>query len=254
MEYDGAAYRGWQRQAGFPTIQQKLEEAVERATGEEADVQGSGRTDTGVHALRQVAHFRTSSRLPDATLLRAINSFLPRDIGVLRCETAPSRFHAQFDAVSKRYLYLVRSSRVAHPIGRRCCYWVPYPLSVAKMRRAARAFLGAQDFRSFANVEKNARTTRRRVYSFKILRSKEFFLFVVEGDGFLLHMVRTMVGTLIEVGRGKIPPARVASILKARDRKKAGPTAPAWGLYLLRVKYRSPSRRPRRKRQRELVE
>ena len=254
IEYDGTAYYGWQRQSGLPTIQQKLEEAVERSTEERAAIQGSGRTDTGVHALRQVAHFRTSTRLPDETLLRAVNSYLPRDIAVLRCETASPRFHAQFDAISKRYVYFVRSSRVAHPVGRRHVWWVPYRLSLEKMRQGALAFLGSHDFRSFANVEKGARGTRRRIYSFKILPSKDLFLFAVEGDGFLLHMVRTMVGTLVEIGRGKMAPSRIPSILEARDRKRAGPTAPACGLYLLRVKYRSKSRRSRRKRVEEFAE
>lgn len=248
IQYDGTDYFGWQRQAGFRSVQQDLEEAIEKVTGEQTVLHGSGRTDTGVHALRQMAHFQTESALSEEKLLRAINSYLPEGVAVTNCQFMPARFHARFDVCSKRYLYLVRSSKIEKPVGRPYVYWVPYVLDLKKMREAAAYFLGKHDFRSFAGADKTEKDSVRVIYSFKIFRRKDRFHFFVEGDGFLLHMVRTMVGTLIEVGRQKIRPIAVKEILEAKDRRKAGPNAPAHGLFLLRVKYASRSRRSKRKK------
>lgn len=248
IEYDGSNYHGWQRQAGFNSIQQELEQAVEKVTGETVVIHGSGRTDTGVHALHQVAHFQTGSKLPDDKIFRALNSYLPEDISVLKVQTATAKFHARFDAVSKRYLYMLRSSKVEKPLSRRFTYWIPQAVDLGKMREGARHFLGAHDFASFAGVGKDPKDTKRTIYSFKIFQRKDLLLFFVEGDGFLMHMVRNMVGTLILVGRGKLAPQTIETILRAKDRKQAGPSAPAHGLYLLRVKYQSRHRKSKRRR------
>ncbi len=237
IQYDGSAYFGWQRQAGFLSIQEKLEEAIERATGEKTVLHGSGRTDTGVHAICQTAHFRANTKLSAEQMLRALNSYLPRDIVVRRCQEVSAKFHARFGARRKRYVYAVCASRIPRALGRAYFHWVPYPLDLKKMRSGAAHFLGKHDFRAFTSSVDKKKNTSRTISSFKVIPSKDLVLFFVEGDGFLQHMVRTMVGSLIEVGRGKMPAQKIGEILKSRNRTKAGPTAPAQGLYLLRVKY-----------------
>lgn len=238
LEYDGTAYCGWQRQAGQPSIQQTLEETIERVTGEKTVLHGSGRTDTGVHAVRQIANFHTARKLPEWQIQRALNAYLPPDISVRRCIAVPMKFNARFDAKAKRYVYAVRATRGAPPLGRMYFHWTPYQLDLARMRAGAKHFLGTHDFDAFADSRRKTRSTRRTIKSFHILARRDRFLFVVESDGFLMYQVRSMVGTLIEVGRGKMAPERIRAILEAKDRRKAGPTAPAHGLFLLRVKYK----------------
>jgi tRNA pseudouridine38-40 synthase len=237
VAYDGSKYFGWQRQDGFDSVQQRIEEALHGLVGERAVVQGSGRTDTGVHALGQVAHFHVATRLDDDRLRHALNGNLPESIRIRRAETCAPDFHARFDAVSKRYLYLVATSRFQPPFARELAHWTYEPLDLAAMRAAAALLVGKHDFRAFGNTGSPRKTTVRTLRALRILAHQRGFGVVAEADGFLYNMVRTLVGTLLEVGRGRFLPEQVRAALETGERTLAGPTAPACGLYLLRVRY-----------------
>ncbi len=240
VAYDGSRFFGWQRQAGFPSIQEALEDALEAVVGERVAVHGSGRTDTGVHALGQTANFHVTTRIEDRRLLPALNAHLPEGIAIRALETCRDDFHAQKDVRAKRYLYLLRTGPVRPPFAREFEHWTPERLDVASMKRAAAAFVGEHDFTSFASHGSPRKSNVRRVSAVHLRERRERVFFVVQGNGFLYNMVRAMVGTLIEVGRGKLAPPAIVEILRARNRRWAGPTAPAAGLYLLRVLYREP--------------
>ncbi|NLK07756.1 MAG: tRNA pseudouridine(38-40) synthase TruA [Firmicutes bacterium] len=239
VEYDGTAYHGFQTQEDphLPTIQSKLEEAVWRICQEKVRVTGSGRTDAGTHALGQVINFQTSSRIPIDKLPKALNSALPRDIRIQEAEYVQTDFHACYDAVAKTYQYVI-DNQPTPSVFRRCyAYHVPHDLDTAKMQKAAAALVGTHDFASFRTSGSSARTSVRTVFQLDVIASGSSITITIKADGFLYNMVRNIVGTLVEVGRGKRQPGCVADILKARDRTKAGPTAPAHGLYLLEVYY-----------------
>ncbi len=240
VAYDGSRFYGWQRQEGFPSIQQALEDALEALLGEHVVVHGSGRTDTGVHALGQTANFHADTRLDDRRLLLALNAHLPEGVAIRRLETCRADFHAQKAAHGKRYLYLVWMGPVRPPFARFLSHWTPEELDVTRMRRGAAFFVGEHDFTSFASRGSPRKSNVRRISAVHLRERRERLSIVVQGDGFLYNMVRAMVGTLIEVGRGKLAPDAIAEILRSRDRRLAGPTAPATGLYLLRVLYREP--------------
>ena len=237
IEYDGTSYAGWQTQAGRPTIQQTLEDAVHRITGERVHVQGSGRTDSGVHALGQAANFRTHAKIPAAKLRLALNALLPPDIVVRRVREAPPDFHAQFDARWKTYRYTILNDRVPTALDRFFCHQVPVPLDVRAMRRAARCLVGRHDFQAFRSEGWREKDTVRTIRRLTIAKNGRVVHITVEGNGFLYNMVRAIAGTLIDIGRGKRPPEDMQKILASRDRKQAGPTAPARGLCLIGVKY-----------------
>jgi tRNA pseudouridine38-40 synthase len=237
IEYDGTSYAGWQTQAGRPTIQQTLEDAVHRITGERVHVQGSGRTDSGVHALGQAANFRTHAKIPAAKLRLALNALLPPDIVVRSVREAPPDFHAQFDAKWKTYRYTILNDRVPTALDRFFCHQVPVPLDVRAMRRAARGLVGRHDFQAFRSEGWREKDTVRTIRRLTIARKGRHVHLTVEGNGFLYNMVRAIAGTLIVIGRGKRPPEDMQKILASRDRKQAGPTAPARGLCLITVKY-----------------
>ncbi len=241
IAYDGSKFFGWQRQEGFFSVQQALEEAYTSVSSETAVVHGAGRTDTGVHALRQVAHLHVATRLDDDRLRHALNHHLPHGVVVRRLETCRDDFHARFDATGKRYLYLVATMRFRPPFGETLAHFVDQPLDFAAMRRASKAFLGEQDFSALATQGSPRKSNVRRVSALHFIARREVFAIVVEGNGFLYNMVRTIAGTLIDVGRGRFPAERVADILASKDRKNAGPTAPPEGLYLLSVRYGEPT-------------
>jgi tRNA pseudouridine38-40 synthase len=241
LAYHGASFFGWQRQEGFVSAQQGLEEALLALTGERVRVVGAGRTDAGVHALGQVASFHTSTRLADERLLFALNAHLPPGLVARALETCADDFHAQKDARGKRYAYLVRTETFPLPFGRDLSHWVPEALDLAAMRQAARAFVGRQDFSSLASAGSPRRSNVRHVRAVHLVVRRAGFALVVEGDGFLYNMVRTLAGTLLEVGRGRRSPESVRALLAARDRRLAGPTAPPEGLYLVRVLYSEPA-------------
>jgi tRNA pseudouridine38-40 synthase len=240
VAYDGTEFFGWQRQDGFASVQAAIEEAILAVTQRHAVVQGAGRTDTGVHALGQVAHAHLETRLDDERLLHALNAHLPKSVVLRRLETCREDFHARFDAVSKRYLYRVETSRFPPALARGAAHWSPHPLDLASMRRAAAALLGRHDFRAFSSTGSPRATTIRTVQRIHFLPRRERLAFVVQANGFLYNMVRTIAGTLLDVGRGRLPADVVQRALESGERKIVGPTAPACGLYLLSVRYPAP--------------
>lgn len=237
LQYDGLPFFGWQVQPRTPTVQQVLQESIGRITGERVHLQGSGRTDAGVHALGQVANFHTSTPIPAWRLARAINSLSPPAIAVLRAQEVPLGFDSRRSAVGKTYRYRVLLSSLRRPLELGRSWQVPYRLNLPRMRRAARHLPGRRDFTSFRSTGCGAADAVRHLRAVTLRRRKDILEFDLEGDGFLRHMVRNIVGTLVDVGRGRIAPEELPSILQARDRRKAGPAAPAAGLYLVEVRY-----------------
>lgn len=237
LEYEGTGTAGWQWQKDRPTIQGQLVRAIEKVLGERVILYAAGRTDAGVHARGQVANFRTAHPMPCERLRAALNAHLPEDITVLGVSETDAAFHAQFSARRKLYRYAVWTGPVRSSIDRKFCYWRCEPLSIERMRRAARHLVGRHDFRAFGTEVPKEKATRRTVYRLGVSRRGRFVYFDIEGDGFLYNMVRAIVGTLLWVGRGKLEPEAVREILRSRDRRKAGPNAPARGLCLERVWY-----------------
>jgi tRNA pseudouridine38-40 synthase len=235
--YDGTDFHGWQRQPGFRTVQEALEEALLRLTGVRTTTTASGRTDAGVHALGQVVHFLTTSRHSTDTFVRALNAMMPRDVRVLDAWDMPQAFHATLDARSKRYRYRIDNGRIASPFQLRYSWHVPQPLDEAAMARASRALLGRHDFRSFETEWPNRTSSVRTILDLTVARDGDFVTLEVEADGFLYNMVRSITGTLMLVGAGKRAEGWVADVLAAESRVEAGPTAPPQGLTLMRVCY-----------------
>jgi tRNA pseudouridine38-40 synthase len=237
LEYDGTNYAGWQRQNNGLAIQQVLEEAIEKLTGERTLTHASGRTDAGVHALGQVVHFDTQSRIPPHKFSLAVNTVLPEDIRVICSVAAKEDFHARFDAMGKTYRYAVCNSASGRAVGRQYCAHVPKALDVEHMQQAAQAFLGAHDFNAFMAQGSPVKSTVRRVYESCVYKQEDMIYFEVAANGFLYNMVRIMAGTLLCVGLGKMRPEHVASLLHGNRREYAGYTAKAKGLTLLRLDY-----------------
>jgi tRNA pseudouridine38-40 synthase len=238
IEYDGTNYLGWQVQAKGPTIQGEIEEKLALLTGEPVRLTGSGRTDSGVHAFEQVAHFKTRSGMDLPSIQRALNSLLPHDIVIKRIEEVDEDFHARKQARSKVYEYRILNRDVRSAIGRGYVWHIPRRLDFKAIKQATGHLLGEHDFSSFRSVGTPTRTAVRRVTRAEWKRGKDGLLrFEIEATGFLKQMVRAIVGTLADVGKGKISPSEFQKILESKDRKKAGPTAPAHGLFLKEVKY-----------------
>jgi tRNA pseudouridine38-40 synthase len=243
LAYDGTDFHGWQRQPAAPTVQGCLEDAIQKLTGASAPVCGSGRTDAGVHALHQVANFHTASSIPCPNLVTALNDLLPPSVRVKAAEEAAPTFHARYAVRSKTYRYRILQTPVGSPFVGRFVYHHPYPLDRGRMAQAARLLQGEHDFTSFAardgQKDEDTKSMVRVIFRSRLLWHPRTLLLVYEvtGNGFLHHMVRNIVGTLLEVGRGKLAPPDVLRILAAHDRTQAGPTAPAQGLCLLKVDY-----------------
>jgi tRNA pseudouridine38-40 synthase len=237
IEYDGTRYFGWQVQDGKPTLQGELERAIQEITGAPATLIGSGRTDAGVHAVGQVANFRTTSRLPEAKWPLALNAHLPPDIRVVTAKDVPLEFHAQFGAKRKTYVYTVLNRDVASAIERDHCHLIRKPLDVRAMNEAATHLVGTHDFRAFGSEMGEKERTVRTIDRAEILPDRALVRFLFRGSGFLYNQVRAMVGTLIEVGLGKVPPDHVKTVLEGKDRTKAGANVPAKGLCLISVEY-----------------
>ena len=237
LEYEGTRYHGWQRQPQKPTIQETLEDAIEQITGEHALVYGASRTDAGVHARGQVANFHIRSALSPKVIHRALNAVLPRDVAILATEEVPDGFNARFSAKSKQYVYTMRNDPVRSVMDRAFHWHFPWPLDVSEMRNAAESLLGRHDFRSFCAAGSHSKDFVREVTALEVASDGAYITVRIEGNGFLYKMVRSIVGTLVEVGRGKIASPEVAHILQTRDRRLTGPTAPAAGLCLVHVSY-----------------
>ncbi len=247
LAYDGTDFRGWQVQPRQPTIQGELADAIHRIAGERVLPQGSGRTDAGVHALGQVASFRILAPIPPANLRRALNRTLPESIRVLSAEIAPADFHARHSAVQKTYEYRIHRGEICPPFLARYVYALNWPLDVEAMAEAAARVVGEHDFRSFAASDSDAATRNneiprepncvREIFESSWRAAGDELVYRVAGSGFLHHMVRNLVGTFLDVGRGAIAADSISQILSARARSAAGPTAPAKGLALVNVTY-----------------
>lgn len=240
IAYDGTDYNGWQVQPGLPTIQGILEAAFLDIEKTAVHVAGSGRTDAGVHALAQVAAVTIRNPIPPRNLKKALNRLLPFDIRVLAVEEAPMEFHPRFDATSKTYEYRIHRGEVCPPFERRYLHHHPYPMDDERFIAAARLFEGEFDFACFAasdDRDANCRSKRRRIFSSEAVRQDDRLIYRVTGSGFLKHMVRNIVGTLLEAGKGNVDEARLRWLLTAPPNIKAGPTAPASGLFLIGVHY-----------------
>lgn len=244
ISYDGTNYQGWQIQQKKPkdlgkekTIQGIIEKVLGEILQEEARVIGAGRTDAGVHALAQVANFKTGSNMPTITIGRALNALLPKDIVVTDVQETRPDFNARFDALYKTYRYQILNRRCASAFNRFYQHHIPYKLNLKLMKQETRALVGKHDFRSFQASDKKERSSVRTIKRISIKEDDHLVNIDIEADGFLYNMVRNIVGTLIEIGRGRFAAGSMKKILKAKERRLAGPTAPAKGLCLIGVRY-----------------
>jgi len=237
LEYDGTNYAGWQWQPNVPTLQAALEEAIKRTSKEELRVTASGRTDAGVHAFGQVANFKTEASLDAYAWLGALNHFLPADIRVLTADEVAPDFSARYSAKGKRYGYIIINRVIPSAIKRNYAWNISFPLDVEAMKQGASYLVGTHDFTSLRATACDAESPVRELRELEVGRDDSRIFVSLEASGFLRHMVRNIVGTLVEVGRGVMKPEDVRTILEMRDRTKAGPTAPPQGLYLVGVEY-----------------
>lgn len=237
IEYDGKDFNGWQKQPNKPNIQGEIERAIYNITKEEVDLIGSGRTDAGVHALGQVANFKTNSNIPIEKLALAINSQLKNSIIIKKAEEVDERFHSRYNAKHKTYRYIINNSPCGTAIYRNLEYCFPIKLDVAKMQEAAKYFEGEHDFKAFKSSGTSAKNSVRTIYNASVKQEGEKIIIELTGNGFLYNMVRIISGTLLDVGLQKIKPEEIKNIIEEKDRQKAGKTLPAHGLYLVEVKY-----------------
>lgn len=256
IAYDGTAYQGWQAQPSAPTVQETIERGIRRLTGETLRITGAGRTDSGVHALGQVANFRTRCTIPADKVQLALQTHLPEDVIIRNVDEVPLEFHSAFSAVRKRYRYVIYNHRISNPFVRNYAWQYRGSLDVAAMQLAAQHLLGTHDFRCFETHYPNKASSVRTIMEARVGRhstwpiwgqpqslhcqpnpDENFLWFEVVADGFLYNMVRSIMGTLLEVGRGKWVPDDVGQVIRNQSRALAGQTAPACGLYLVSVDY-----------------
>jgi tRNA pseudouridine38-40 synthase len=240
LAYDGTNYHGWQAQKDLATVSQTIEKAIAAVVGHPVKLTGCGRTDAGVHAKTYVANFRTSSSIPADRVPYAINTKLPSDISVYEAADVHQSFHAVFSSIRKEYTYLIYQSRTKDPFYSNRAMFYPMRLDVDRMRSAAAEFIGEHDFKAFRTVGSNVKTTVRTVFSFEVEEKGELVLLRVSANGFLYNMARALAGTLVYVSEGKIRPDEISSIFESGERKNAGPTLPACGLYMTGVWYKEP--------------
>jgi len=237
LAYDGAPWLGWQTQPGGRTVQDRLEAALASFLDQPAATLCAGRTDTGVHALEQVLHVDTPVERRMESWVRGLNALLPPSIRVQWAHLVDERFHARFSATSRTYVYLLRSHRVASPILHGKAGWTHQPLDARRMRNAAAHLTGRHDFTSFRSSECQASSPVRNLDQLELIEAGEFFVFIFRANAFLHHMIRNLMGALVEVGKGRREPEWIGELLRQRDRRLAPGTFPAAGLYLARVDY-----------------
>ena len=237
IQYDGREFYGWQKQEGRRTIQAELEDALEKLTGEPVEVFGSGRTDRGVHALDQAVHFDLKKEIPIKKLPEAINNLLPNDISVTKAKIVKDDFHARFDIKAKTYVYQVYNAKQKSAILANQSAFVNYDLDLIKMNEVARILEGKHNFKGFCCANSSVKDYNRQIYKIDISKKGKFLTFSVKGNGFLYNMVRIIVGTLIDVGRGLLSKEQVIKALESGNRCYAGKTMPPEGLFLAKTEY-----------------
>lgn len=237
IEYDGKDFNGWQKQPNKLNIQGTIEQAIKMITGEEVELNASGRTDAGVHAIGQVANFKTNSQIPIEKFAIAINSRLKRSIVIKKAEEVEERFHSRLNCKKKTYRYIINNSFEGSAIYRNLETHIPQKLDVEKMKQAVKYFEGEHDFKAFKASGTSSKSSVRTIYEAKIYQQEEKIFIELTGNGFLYNMVRIIAGTLVDVGLGKIKPDMIPQIIKEGKRENAGKTLPPNGLYLLKVMY-----------------
>lgn len=237
IAYDGTNYCGWQVQPNGITVEEVINKTLSKLTGESIQVIGASRTDSGVHAMGNVAVFDTNTTIPAEKIGSALNQRLPEDIVIVKSEEVSADFHPRYCNCTKTYEYHIINTRIPVPTKRLTNYFVSYKLDLSKMRQAASYLVGEHDFTSFCNIRSDVESAVRTIYSLDIITSGDEITIRITGNGFLYNMVRIIVGTLIRVGRGFYEPEKVKEILEAQDRKAAGVTAPAQGLFLMNIDY-----------------
>lgn len=237
IEYLGTAYSGWQAQSHAPSVQAAVEAALARVADHPVQTVAAGRTDAGVHAFHQVVHFDSGARRTPYAWMLGVNTYLPDDISIRWVQEMPSEFHARFSALARRYRYLIHNARPRSALLAGRTAWVTWELDAPAMHRAAQILVGEQDFSAFRDSECQSRSPMREVTDVAVRRHQHFVFIDIRANAFLHHMVRNIVGTLIEVGSGKQPESWVAQVLASRDRCRAGQNAPAGGLYFLAADY-----------------
>lgn len=237
IEYDGKDFNGWQKQPNKLNIQGTIEKAIESIVGEEVELNASGRTDAGVHALGQVANFKTTSNLPIEKFAIAINSRLKKSIRIISAEEVEERFHSRLSCKQKTYRYVINNSCNGTAIYRNLEYHIPQKLNVQKMKEAAKFFEGEHDFKAFKASGTSSKSSIRKIFKAIVYERDEKIFIELTGSGFLYNMVRIISGTLVDVGLGKIKPGEIGKIILEGKRENAGKTLPAHGLYLVKVEY-----------------
>ena len=239
IEYDGSRYQGWQRLGGDSnanTIQGKLESVLSKMTGEDVNINGSGRTDAGVHAYGQVANFHTDCMMSVSEIKNYLTKYLPSDIGIVEVSEASERFHSRLNAKEKTYLYRIAIPGVSNVFERKYLWYFPETLDIKKMEEAASLLIGTHDFKGFSSIKKTKKSTVRSIYNIEIKKTKKEIQISYTGNGFLHNMVRILTGTLVEVGCGKIKPEDITKALESTKRSDAGIPAPPQGLFLVYTK------------------
>lgn len=239
LQYDGTKYNGWQKQGNTDrTIQGKLEQLLSKMTGEAIELIGSGRTDAGVHAKHQVANFHTVCTMSEHEMQEYIQQYLPQDIAVVEVKDVGERFHSRFNATKKQYEYRIYMGKQNPVFERQYCWHLKESLNVKAMKQASNYVIGEHDFKSFCGNKKMKKSTIRRIDTIEIIQEGQWLTLRFTGNGFLMHMVRILTGTLVEIGLGKRQAEEMKTILEQQERQKAGPLAPAQGLCLVNVSYR----------------
>lgn len=237
IEYDGKKFGGWQKQPNELNIQGEIEQAIKQITGEDVELNASGRTDSGVHALGQVANFKTNSNLDIEKFAVAINSKLKKSIVIKKAEEVPENFHARYNCKGKKYRYIINNSYQGTAIYRDLECHIPQKLDIEKMQEGIKFFEGKHDFKGFKASGTSGKSTVREIYKAEVKQDGERIIIELTGNGFMYNMVRIISGTIVNVGLGKIIPNQIPDIINAKDRTKAGKTLPASGLYLVEVYY-----------------